>query len=86
MTLWSNHHNLMTWLNTEYLRSTEITLSSITMDTDYGLEKGMVKQICETTYRNDIAHMTVEIVEPRAVQVAKDVKATFADQLGTVGE
>ncbi len=42
--------------------------------------------VAQATYEKDLARLTMEIVEPTVVQVSKDVRVTFADQLGTIGK
>ena len=36
-------------------------------------------------FENDIAKLTLEIADPRMLEVVKDKRVTFADMLGTVG-
>jgi hypothetical protein len=51
-----------------------------------GLNTGLAEQICTTTFKNEIAHMTLEIADPRVMEVVRDVRVTFPDMLGTVGK
>jgi hypothetical protein len=37
-------------------------------------------------HRKNIAHISLEIAKPRVVEVIKDIKVTFPDMLGTIGE
>jgi hypothetical protein len=56
------------------------------MNLEDGLNTGMVKKICASTFRNEIAHMTLEISNPKVLEVLRDIKVTFPDMLGTVGK
>jgi hypothetical protein len=55
------------------------------MEVENGIEKGLATLICETTFKNSIAHLILEISKPIALEVVRDVKVTFPDMLGTVG-
>jgi hypothetical protein len=55
------------------------------MEVEDGLNVGTAEKICVTTFKNEIAHMTLEIASPRVLEVVRDVKVTFPDMLGTVG-
>jgi hypothetical protein len=52
---------------------------------DDGLNSGIAENICATTFKNDIAHMTLEIASPRVLDIVRDIKVTFPDMLGTIG-
>jgi hypothetical protein len=51
-----------------------------------GLDLGLSRKICATTFKNDIAHMTIDVAMPRVLQVERDITVTFAGRLGTVGK
>ena len=36
-------------------------------------------------YKESIAKVTLEILDPKVLQIKKDVSATFTDRLGVVG-
>ncbi len=52
----------------------------------YGLPTGEALNLCKWIYRNSIAKLTVQIADPEVVQLKKDIRISFADQLGVVGE
>jgi hypothetical protein len=41
--------------------------------------------ICKDTYKKHVAHLTLEIVKPRVLEVEKHLKVSFTDMLGIVG-
>ncbi len=51
----------------------------------YGLPVGEADAVCKQRYSLDFAKLTVQIDSADVMQIRKDVRATFADQLGTVG-
>jgi hypothetical protein len=55
------------------------------MKVEDGLNVGTAEKICVNTFKNDIAHMTLEIASPRVLEVVRDKRVTFPDMLGTVG-
>lgn len=52
----------------------------------FGISKQLGTMICELAFNHDIAKLTIEIAQPRVVEVVKDNKVTFPDILGTIGE
>ena len=52
----------------------------------FGINKQLASKICELAFKNDIAKLTLEIAEPKVLEIVKDIKVTFADILGTIGE
>ena len=52
----------------------------------FGINKQLATQICESTFKSDIAKLILEIAQPRVVEVQKDRRVTFPDMLGTIGE
>ena len=52
----------------------------------FGINKQLATQICRFTFEYDIAKLTLEIAQPRVVELMKDRKVTFPDMLGTIGE
>ena len=52
----------------------------------FGINKQLATKICELAFENDIAKLTLEIAQPRVVEIKKDIKVTFPDMLGTIGE
>ena len=55
-------------------------------DMEFGIQKKLATEICEFIFENDIALLTVEIAQPRILELVKDVKVTFPDMLGTIGK
>ena len=53
---------------------------------DYGLPRSEVLKVCKDMYKKDVVRLTLQISEPVAMQLNKNMKATFMDQVGTVGE
>ena len=53
---------------------------------DYGLPKSEAHKVCKQMYKNEVVKLTLEISDPVAMQLNKNMKATFMDQVGTVGE
>ena len=51
----------------------------------YGLPKEDAKDMCKTVYRETIAKVTIEILDPMVLQIKKDVSSTFTSRLGVVG-
>ena len=55
-------------------------------DKDFRIQKKLATKICEFIFENDIALLTVEIAQPRILELVKDIKVTFPDMLGTIGK
>ena len=51
----------------------------------YGLPQKQAEEICRATYKQNIAKVTLEILDPRVVRMKKDLKVTFSSQLGVFG-
>jgi hypothetical protein len=81
--LWRKTGNVLSWLYKESLSDAPFVISSELVEN--GLNIGTDKKICPTIFKNEIAHMTLEIANPRVLEVVRDVKVTFPDILGTVG-
>ena len=52
----------------------------------FGINQQLATQICVLTFEYDIAKLTLEIAQPRVMEVVKDRKVTFPDMLGTIGK
>ncbi len=52
----------------------------------YGLPTAEAMEVCKMRFRYEIAKVTVEIASPDVMEIVKDVRVTFADQLGAIGE
>ena len=96
LSLWNATGNVQTWLHKlslakETYTATEAGLGftwghSDVFEKKFGILKEVAAKICATTFENDIAKLTLEIADPRMLEVVKDKRVTFADMLGTVGE
>ena len=51
----------------------------------YGLPKKDAQEMCKTVYKETIAKVTIEILDPMVLQIKKDIRTTFTQQLGAVG-
>ena len=83
---WRHYDTLLSWLMRQFLLEEGVVVGGNTVDPEFEIEAGLVAQICRSVFRRDVALVTLEIVEPRVMQISKDVKATFPDMLGTIGE
>ncbi len=52
----------------------------------YGLPTDEAIEVCKFRYHYDIAKVTVAFASPDIIEIVKDVRVTFADQLGTIGK
>ena len=52
----------------------------------HGLPTWETSNVCRKKYRNDVVKLTLQIASPKAMQIKKDVRVTFADQLGVIGK
>jgi hypothetical protein len=84
LNLWRSTGNVLSWLYKLSLTDAPYVISS--MEVEDGLNTGLAKKICSTTFKNEIAHLTLEIADPRVMEVVRDVRVTFPDMLGTVGK
>ena len=51
----------------------------------YGLPLEDAKKMCKIFYKENMAKVTLEILEPMVMQVKKDVRTTFTERLGVAG-
>jgi hypothetical protein len=84
LSLWRSTGNILSWLYKLSLTDASYVISS--MDVEDGLNTVTAEKICTTTFKNEIAHLTLEIADPRVMEVMQDVRVTFPDMLGTVGK
>ena len=66
--------------------SVERTIQDEEIAFEYGLPTWEVNKVCKEVYRNNVVKLTLQIAAPEAMQIKKDVRVTFADQLGVIGE
>jgi hypothetical protein len=83
LNLWNSTGSVLTWLHKQFLNDATITVQSGNIDD--GLQEDLSKSICVSTFNNHIAHLTLDIAKPMALEVQRDVKVTFPDMLGIVG-
>ena len=62
------------------------TLQDKEISFEYGLPTWEVNKVCKEKYRNDLVKLTLQIAAPEAMQIKKDVRVTFPDQLGVIGK
>ena len=96
LSLWNATGNVQTWLHRLSLAKQTYTATeaglgftwedSGVFDEKFGIQKELATKICTTMFENDIAKLTLEIADPRMLEVVKDKRVTYADMLGTVGE
>ena len=56
------------------------------IEAKFGIHKQLATKICELAFKNDIVKLTIEIANPRVLEVVKDIRVTFSDMLGTIGK
>jgi hypothetical protein len=83
LNLWRSTGNILSWLYKQSLSDTPYVISS--MEVEDGLNTGTATQICTTTFKNEIAHLTLSIADPHVLEIVQDVRVTFPDKLGTIG-
>ena len=53
---------------------------------DYGLPKSEALKVCKEMYKNEVVKLTLQISDPVAMQLNKNMKVTIVDQIGIFGE
>ena len=89
LSLWNATGNVQTWFHRLSMREGGFTTSYEDLgdfDEDFRIQKKLATKICEFIFENDIALLTVEIAQPRILELVKDIKVTFPDMLGTIGK
>jgi hypothetical protein len=84
LNLWRSTGSILTWIHKQFLNGATYVITTDRVED--GLNVGLSKSICASTFKNDIAHMTIDIVSPRVLEVVRDKKVTFPDMLGTIGK
>ena len=51
----------------------------------YGLPEVEANTVCKHIYKNDMVKLTLQISESEALQIKRDIRVTFTDQLGVIG-
>jgi hypothetical protein len=74
---------VLTWLHKQFLGDASIAILSGSMED--GLQVELANSICVSTFKNHIAHLTLDIAKPMALEVQRDIKLTFPDMLGIIG-
>ena len=52
----------------------------------YGLPEVETNTVCKQIYKNDIVKLTLQISESEAMQIKRDIRVTFTDQVGVIGK
>ena len=89
LALWNASGNEQTWFHKLYVADRSYTFSLVgqmSLEGKYGISKGLADEICKTLFENDIALLTLEMAEPRMLQVQKDKRVTFESMIGTIGQ
>ena len=53
---------------------------------DYGLPKSEVLKVCKEMYKKEVVKLTLQISDPVAMQLNKNMKVSLVDQIGTFGK
>ena len=88
LALWNATGNEQTWFHRMFVADATYTVTTAgiaNLEEKYGISKGLANDICKTVFENDIALLTLEMAEPRMLQVQKDKKVTLAAMIGTIG-
>ena len=88
LALWNATGNEQTWFHKLSMADGSYTVTTaglMSMEGKYGISKGLADEICKTVFENDIALLTLEMAEPRMLQVQKDKRVTPESMIGTVG-
>ena len=51
----------------------------------YGLPEVEANTVCKQIYKNDMVKLTLQISGSEALQIKRDIRVTFTDQLGVIG-
>ncbi len=84
--LWNSTGNVLTWMIQQSLVMSKIVISDKWADPDFGVETGLALKICSNMMKKNMGRVILEVAEPTVMGVQKQKKATFPDQLGTVGK
>ena len=74
------------WGHLEDIPSVEKTIHDTETSFVYGLPTWEANKVCKLKYRNDVAKITLQIAVPESMQIKRDVRVTFADQIGVIGK
>ena len=89
LALWNATGNEQTWFHRMFEADATYTVTTAgiaILEEKYGISKGLANEICNSVFENDIALITLEMAEPRMLQVQKDKKVTLATMIGTIGQ
>ncbi len=50
-----------------------------------GLPLQEAERVCKERYQRDFAKLTIHIADPEVLQIKKDLRVRFVDQLGIIG-
>ncbi len=51
----------------------------------YGLPTEEAIRVCKDKYRRDVVKLTIQIMSPDVMQIRRDMRVTFGDQLAAIG-
>ena len=89
LALWNATGNEQTFFHKVYVADRSYSISPaalMSLEPKYGISKGLADEICKSVFENDIALLTLEMAEPRMMQVQKDKRVTFETMIGTIGK
>ena len=52
----------------------------------YGLPTEDMVEVCKATFSNNIAKLTIQVVDPDVMVIKKGLKVSFTDQIGVIGK
>ena len=83
---WYNALNLNSY--SERFRTLELEKDTVGGFTNmsYGLPTAEALRVCKHRFTHDVAKLTVQISRPNVMQVVRDIKVSFTDQLAIIGE
>ncbi len=84
--LWNSTGNVLTWMFQQSRAMSNVMISDMYADQDFRVESGLALKICNTMMKKNMARVILEVAKPNVMGVEKQKKATFPDQLGTVGK
>ncbi len=64
----------------------ELDVKNINEGMEYGLPRMRdVVEMCESIYKHEVAKVSIEITDPAVLEIRKDIRVHFSDQLGVIG-
>ena len=75
--MWEDKPSVETTINDEGREGTSL---------EYGLPTWEINKVCKQKYRNDVVKVTLQIAVPESMQIKRDLRVTFSDQIGVIGK